>query len=295
MRNNKHRILILALLALAIALLIAVYRPATLPLPARVGRAPEHAAVAAPARTDGPGTRAPHDTARTLEDHARLEFQQVQARADRGDAKAQGRLAELYEKCFTVNMRRGRYLQDMDTQSRIINDPRAAQAMRAVAHRVFAQCGGIDEGQFIPMEAISLWRQQAAANGDAASQLLLRGRDQSPISAVELEALLDQAIVDGDPKAILHAGSLASRHANATSDKADGLNDLAWVIAACRYDLDCRQGSELMDSSCLNMGSCLAPDIEAAFREGVAGRQAELDREVERVLARLQQPLNRSR
>lgn len=220
-----------------------------------------------------------------FEDATRLEFERVSAAAERGDVRAQRRLAELYEKCFLVNVRRASYLEGVENMAMLHSDPDAGQQMRLIGQRVFAQCGGVDDGQFIPLDAVLLWREQAARGGDLASQLWLRQRNvTSPLTAEEYAGLAAQVIASGDATAMAYLGDLAEAAGGYMAPHVDPhISGLAWQIAACQQGRACGAGSELMDVMCLNLGACTETDATVVLRLMAADQQALLDAEIDRI------------
>lgn len=220
-----------------------------------------------------------------FEDVTRLEFERVSAAAERGDVRAQRRLAELYEKCFSVNVRRASYLEGVENMAMLHSDPDAGQQMRLIGQRVFAQCGGVDDGQFIPLDAMLLWREQAARGGDLASQLWLRQRNvTSPLTAKEYAGLAAQVIASGDATAMAYLGDLAEAAGGYKAPHVDPhISALAWQIAACQQGRACGAGSELMDVMCLNLGACTETDATVVLRLMAADQQALLDAEIARI------------
>jgi len=233
-----------------------------------------------------------------FEDATRQEFERVSAAAERGDVRAQRRLAELYEKCFLVNVRRTSYLEGIESMATLHSDPDAGQQMRLIGQRVFAQCGGVDGGQFIPLEAMLLWREQAARGGDLASQLWLRQRQSvtAPLTAEEYAGLAAQVTASGDATAMAYLGALAETAAGQEAPSVDPkISGLAWQIAACQQGLACAAGSELMDVLCLNIGACTETDATVVLRLEAADRQAALDAEIARILSHVGKTRQRSR
>lgn len=225
-----------------------------------------------------------------FEDDTRNEFEGVSAAAERGDVNAQRRLAELYEKCFLVNLRRASYLEGVESTARLHPDPGAGQQMRLTGERVFAQCGGVDGGQVIPLEAMLAWREQAARQGDLASQLWLRLRQTAtaPLTPAEYVQLMEQVIAADDVTAMAYLGSLAQ--ATAATGAADGdplITGLAWQITACERGLACGVGSELMDVLCFSTGACMETDATVLLRLMAAEQQTALNAEIAHLSAQL--------
>ncbi|MGX9190511.1 hypothetical protein [Stenotrophomonas sp. Ker107b] len=225
-----------------------------------------------------------------FEDATRQEFERVNAGAERGDVRAQRRLAELYEKCFSVNVRRASYLEGIESMAGQHSDPDAGQQMRLIGQRVFAQCGGVDGGQFIPLDAMLLWREQAARGGDLASQLWLRRQRSvtSPLTAEEYAGLAAQVSASGDATAMAYLGDLAGTAGGLKAPDVDPhISGLAWQIAACQQGRACAAGSELMDVMCFSLGACTETDATVVLRLMAADRQAALDAEIARILSRV--------
>lgn len=187
-------------------------------------------------------------------------FEQIKTEAERGSAVAQRELSELYGFCMPYSLNSSTQLQTLDHLASLAPDSKAG--MDEVKARMITRCDGVDSGQPIPMEAVSLWATLAASSGDVASQVRLRVTSLDPLSSDEVSSLADAALVSRDPNAMLEMSNLMFRPMTGEiSERYKGISGsplagAAWGIAACRAGASCGNGSMLMDSLCVSTGRC---------------------------------------
>ncbi len=258
--------------------------PAATPSSPKAPTAPgRHAAAPAPAAPPRPQAFA---------------FGDLKARAQSGDAVSQRELAELYERCFAVNIAPENYLPGYEVMARHTPYPEETAEMMRTARSTAALCAKVDGGQIIPIEAIRAWLESAATRGDLAAQarlLLLNGEKPD---AAAYTRLMDDVARSKDPAAVFRLGELVAHptHSSATGRYADLSSDPisghAWSIVGCRMGYDCSSGSPLMASVCLSGGGCAGENYEAYVRSSlITARDARLlDLRIREVSALLAQP-----
>lgn len=187
-------------------------------------------------------------------------FEQIKIEAGHGSARAQRKLSEIYALCAAYSLNPSKQLATLDSLAALV--PGSKSGMDAVKQRLKARCDKVDLGQPIPIEAVDLWMEQAAKNGDLASKIKVRTRSTQPLTAEEASALLDEALSAGDPDAMLEMSNLMSRSlvgelpGRFQQIAGDPTVGAAWGIAACRSGANCGNDSMLMDSICMSTGRC---------------------------------------
>lgn len=187
-------------------------------------------------------------------------FEQIKAEAERGSAIAQRQLSEIYGACMAYSLNSTTQLRTLDHLASL--SPESKASIDEVKRRMVARCDKVDFGQPIPMEAISLWAEQAAKNGDVASVVQLRSKSLDPLSGEEATRLADAALASRDPQAMMEMSNLISRPiGDEMPDRykrvaGNPLAGAAWGIAACRTGAHCNNGSMMMDSLCIGTGRC---------------------------------------
>lgn len=136
-------------------------------------------------------------------------FEQIKAEAEQGSAVAQRELSEIYGFCMPYSLNSTTQLQTLDHLAKLA--PASKAGIEGVKARMITRCDGVDSGQPIPMEAISLWAAQAASSGDVASQIRLRVTSADPLGGEEVSRLADAALASGDPNAMMEISNLMSR------------------------------------------------------------------------------------
>lgn len=191
---------------------------------------------------------------------ANMTFEKIKMEAERGSAKAQRKLSEIYALCAGYSLDPKKQLATLDNLSVLV--PASKSGIDGVKQRLVARCGGVDFGQPIPMEAVDLWVEQAAKGGDIASRIKIRTRSTQPLLAEEVNELLEDVLTSGDPEALLEmsslmsrpvVGELSGRYQQLAGDSTIGA---AWGVAACRVGASCGSDSMLMDSICMSTGKC---------------------------------------
>lgn len=187
-------------------------------------------------------------------------FEQIKIEAEQGSAKAQRKLSEIYALCAGYSLDSKKQLATLDGLAGLV--PASKSGIDRVKQRLKTRCDKVDFGQPIPSDAINLWMEQAAKNGDVAAKIKVRTRSAQPLSAEEANELLEEALGTGDPDALMEmsnlmsrsvAGELPDRYQQMAGDSTVGA---AWGIAACRAGASCANDSMLMDSICMSTGRC---------------------------------------
>ncbi|MEG2804567.1 hypothetical protein [Stenotrophomonas sp.] len=225
------------------------------------------------------------DANRALQD-----FLTLKERAERGDPVAQRELSEQYGRCLPVNYNPHKYLGGVEAIAALDKDPANAARYRQAAKDQLDECAVVDGGDVVPLEARSLWLEQAAKAGDLVAEARVNRGPEMSYRGRQLEHFMDRVIASGDPLALFEMGqNLASADVGDVRRYADVAGSemafYAWGIAACDMGLPCDQGSEIMVSLCLNTTACSSPDFETWVRERLinADDAARLDRQVEQV------------
>ena len=214
---------------------------------------------------------------------AAREFRALKTRAEGGDAVAQRQLAFRYGNCIVVNVGPQRFVASYDNLATFTKDPTSAKLLPQVARLVADDCAVVDGGAVIPMEAFTLWLEQAAKHGDLAAQMRLRVHRMDFPQGDALRDVVEQVIASGDPAAMFVLGDVVSatksdqglgRYADVAQGSVAGY---AWYIAACRQGLDCGPQSRIMYGTCLAMVTCADTDYETFVRQHlVAGEEGAL-------------------
>lgn len=222
-------------------------------------------------------------------------FLSIKTRAETGNASAQRELAEIYGKCMRVNGDPDKFAQGIKAIAAQSKSIANAEALQRVGQTTIEECAVVDNGAAIPIEAYDLWLAQAAKQGDLAAQARLYMEPGKRPEGYALGTFIDHIVNSDDVAAIFDMGQLIS--GNQTGDgtgkysnvAGDALSGYAWSIAACRRGLNCEIGSPIMNSICLNTGTCSASNYESFVRDYVvsAGDAALLDSKVEEVTSLL--------
>lgn len=187
-------------------------------------------------------------------------FEQIKIEAEQGSAKAQRKLSEIYALCAAYSLDSKKWLATLDGLAGAA--PASKNGIDGVKQRLKTRCDKVDFGQPIPLDAIYLWLEQAAKNGDVAAKIKVRTLSAQPLSAEEANELLEGALSTGDPDALMEmsnlmsrsvVGELPDRYQQMAGDSTVGA---AWGIAACRVGASCANDSMLMDSICMGTGRC---------------------------------------
>lgn len=200
-------------------------------------------------------------------DDGQLSFEEVKDLANRGDAFAQRKLGEIYENCLAYSLNPSTHLATLDNLAKL--NPESKPNIELIKNRQVSQCQGIDGGMPIPLEAYKLWTEQAARSGDLASKLKLRARASSPASADEIDSLTNEVLASDDPQALFELARIMGKpHSDGISGQFGSISgnasaEYAWSIVACRAGVNCGSGSSIMDSICINTGSCNYSSYEA--------------------------------
>ncbi|MDV3467793.1 hypothetical protein RZA67_03480 [Stenotrophomonas sp. C3(2023)] len=218
------------------------------------------------------------------------ETKALQARAEAGDAAAQRELAWAYDRCWIMSLDPAGYPRQIHVMASLLPSPRAAAIIEQAGRALMKECAGLDDGQRIPMDAITLWMQQAARGGDLEA-IAMTWRPNNT-HALEQETLWDRVIAEGNAEAlhalinVYQAEEINRRFGDVlTRDDASS----ALLLAACRLGKDCGPGSVFMRTMCTAAGACADASYET-FLMGqlpVAEREV-LQRQVEAVLQKLQ-------
>jgi len=214
----------------------------------------------------------------------------LQARAEAGDAAAQRELAWAYDRCWIMSLDPAGYPRQIHVMASLLPSARAAAIIEQAGQALMQECAGLDDGQRIPMDAITLWMQQAARGGDLEAIAMTWRSDNT--HALEQAALWDRVIAEGNAEAlhalinVYQAEEIDRRFGDVlTRDDASSV----LLLAACRLGKDCGPGSAFMRTMCTAAGACADASYEAFLMEQLPAAEREmLQRQVEAVLQRLQ-------
>lgn len=204
-------------------------------------------------------------------------FSEVLSGAMNGIASSQRELGEVYGSCLQVNLSPKRFLDGYRAIAESSGDVDNSRAMISIAERHAGFCSEVDGGQVIPFEARNLWLDQAAKRGDVAAQAIIFNTGDFSATEDSLNQIIERAISSGDPVAIFEVGQLISNKGLETSgryrDVSNGVvSGYAWSIYACSSGVNCKAGSVIMDSICLNVGACKWGDFESFVRGSLISR-----------------------
>lgn len=196
-----------------------------------------------------------------------LYFAELKQKAARGDPEAQRELSYIYGECMWYSISPSTYLAHMDQMASMSSESTAY--MQALKARRTALCSTVDDGAPIPLEAYTLWLDQAARSGDVAAQIRKEARSLEVLSQDRYVELADAALASKDPQALLDLGDLLAlapqdiKLGPYTEVSGTSYAGYAWGIAACRRGMFCGRGSRVMDGLCLSTGRCNQPDYES--------------------------------
>jgi hypothetical protein len=177
-----------------------------------------------------------------------------------GSATAQRQLSEMYETCYSYSRDPQTHVATMRHVAEM--NPGSELRIEALIRRTAAYCSAFDGGQPIPLEASSMWLQQAAENGDLVARARIAGRDMAGMKGEEFDGLLNEILMARDSDAMFEFSALIRNAPPVSSELPDGfvggvLAEHAWAIASCRLGATaCRAGSAYMDSICGGLGRC---------------------------------------
>lgn len=206
----------------------------------------------------------------------RLEFENLQRRAESGDAASQRELAWAYERCRNISLIAPENRSGVLSIARAMPNVAQARVAREAAQALLDECATLDDGKVIPQDAIRLWLRQAALGGDLEAQV--RDKMYSSDPAFGDTAMWDRVIVQHD------AGALHTL-ANATGSEAfverfghvvdEDVAFLVVGLAACRLGHDCTAGSAMMRHLCLLSLQCGTGSYEELIMEGAPPQMRE--------------------
>lgn len=254
---------------------------------AAVGKAAELPATPVTEAVSPDAARKPLLTLDTASDYAALKAQ-LEPLAENGDALALRTIAQIYEYCEAYSVSPTIFREVREYMGKLI--PENAEAYARIANVVDARCSRLDGGDPIPGELRQFSLMQAADAGDIYARIKLAATPDRVVSPEEIDALVDEALMDDDPQAILALGDLmAARGAGQRYAEFSGPGaSFAWMVLACRRGGVglCDQNSHLMTNLCLYQGVCRYAGLEDFVRREVfAGEQT---RRLDQIIGRIQ-------
>ncbi len=214
----------------------------------------------------------------------------LQARADAGDAAAQRELALAYDRCLMVSLDPSDYPRQIQAFASTRGSAEEAAIVEQAGQALMEECAGLDDGQRIPLDAITLWMQQAAQGGDL--EAIATTWRLGNTHALEQAALWDRVIAEGNAGALYALSNLyqADERDRRFGDVLAGdTASTALELAACRLGKDCGSGSVFMRTMCTAAGACADASYEEVLMRALpAAERKVLQMQVEAVLQKLQ-------
>lgn len=197
-------------------------------------------------------------TARPLETQS---FGEILRLAEQGNPAAQRALSDRYSDCSAYSLSPTRFKANVEATAKMASLPKATvDRVTAIADTL---CTDVDGGQPIPHEAVNLWLEQSAKNGDLIAKVKLAAKAPAKLKPTDANQLISDVIASGDPNALLELASLTGRLDDSGIDPkyreyvGGGPNDeYAWALAACRNGAACGADSRIMKLVCINTMRC---------------------------------------
>lgn len=214
----------------------------------------------------------------------------LQARADAGDAAAQRELALAYDRCLMVSLDPADYPRQIHAFASTRGSAEEAAIAEQAGQALMEECAGLDDGQRIPLDAITMWMQQAAQGGDL--EAIATTWRPGNTHALEQAALWDRVIAERHAEALYALSNLyqADERDRRFGDVLAGDHaSTALELAACRLGKDCGPGSVFMRTMCTAAGACADASYEELLLRALpAAERKVLQMQVEAVLQKLQ-------
>lgn len=211
----------------------------------------------------------------------------IQARAYAGEAVAQRELSEIYGTCLALGQSPVAFLRGVTATARLNANRVSARRMEIAALQLVAECGQVDGGQAVPLEAQKLWLAQAAKGGDLTAKVRMAMYYPNEAAAFPVAEIVEQALMAADASALFDLGQVLNGRAGIALDERSAVlsgeqGGYALSIVACRRGLDCSGDSRVMRSVCLNTGACESASYEDFVRSHLVpiGEMEGLDRRV---------------
>jgi hypothetical protein len=146
-----------------------------------------------------------------------FDIENIQRLAAAGDSRSQRRLSEIYEYCMPYALSSDTYLESQRVLADLTKDKTSALGRMRFAHQVAARCKTVDEGQRIPLTAVTSWLDEAVRNGDLAARV--RALSLAVPTAVEpaeaqaaTDALVSDVLKSGDMDAMFELETVMTQH-----------------------------------------------------------------------------------
>lgn len=194
-----------------------------------------------------------------------LPFSLIKSRAMQGDPEAQWQLSLMYDYCFIYNLKP----QSTKAQLEEISEMKPACKTRneKTIKELQARCATVDDGKPIPTEAVTLWFEQSAKQGNLTAkfrQAIFSQENKGPqlLSYVEdlrknprLEAVFEMGTLSRQIEPYWNEPSTKPAFSEAT------YAEYAWQLSACRAGLDC-SASSLVAHTMVYQGGCQYDNYE---------------------------------
>lgn len=189
------------------------------------------------------------------------DFREIRRLADQGNPVAQRVLSDRYADCSSYSLSPARYKETVEGIAKMGGVPKATvEHIKASADRL---CADVDDGQPIPHEAVDLWLEQSAKNGDLIAKVKLAAKAPEELKPAEADQLISDVVASGDPNALLELSMLVGQINDVGDDSkyqryigGASSDESAWAIAACRRGASCGADSRIMKLICINTMHC---------------------------------------
>ena len=194
-----------------------------------------------------------------------IPFALAKSRALSGDQESQLLLSKMYDYCFLYNLNPHATLAQLSEMGNA--DPKCGVRVGKIKEELTAKCASVDDGKPIPAEAVTLWIEQSAKQGQLTAQIRHAVYSQEKD---EKRLLSYVATLRANPRldAVFEMGALSRlvepywKDANTKAAFSEsGYSEYAWQLAACRAGLDCTATS-LNTSAMVFQGGCSYDNYE---------------------------------
>lgn len=215
-------------------------------------------------------------------------FADAYARAQSGDPDAQWIVSQIYDYCFEFNFKNGKLLRSAKEVGEAYSGSKREAVIRnysVVEKKLAERCRHVDNGQPIPMEAVTLWLAQSAKGGNIAAKVKNAALSSEKPEKEELLDILSKAMASKSPSAVFEMGTLVHSIKPEWVDpkiaplfSRPAFTSHAFHVAACRAGYDCSISSAIMYYAC-QQGGCVYDNFERyILQENItAGQKGELE------------------
>lgn len=194
-----------------------------------------------------------------------LPFPLIKSLAMQGDPEAQWQLSLMYDYCFLYNLKPQSVQAQFEELGKL--QPACKTRSKKIIKELQARCSTVDDGRPIPTEAVTLWFEQSAKQGNLTAKLRQATFSQEN-KGPELVSYVEELRKNPRPEAVFEMGVLArqiepywSEPATKAAFSESMYAEYAWQLAACRAGLDC-SASSLVTHTMVYLGGCPYDDYE---------------------------------